>query len=140
MQVEEPDDGDRQWIEDNLRVAEETGFGTTPPRLFEAFEKTLADYLKADADEDIDPTPYMAAFGIAVGEYLRRELDMEWKVITDDYGTDLAILREAPDGSLVYSWPIIVVGKRFDDEYEEGQLEQFCDHFLVASRAQLADN
>lgn len=136
MQVEEPDNDDRQWIEDNLRVAENAGFGTTPPKLFEAFEKTLADYL--NAEEDIDPTPFMAAFGIAVGEYLRRELDMEWKVITDDYGIDLAILREAPDGSLVYSCPIIVVGKRFDEEYEEGQLEQFCDHFLLTSRAQLA--
>lgn len=136
MQVAEPDDDDRQWIEDNLRVAEQIGFGTTPPKLFEAFEKTLADYLAAE--EDLDPTPFMAAFGIAVGEYLRRELAMQWQVITDDYGTDLAILRKAPDGSLVYSCPIIVVGKRFDENYQDGQLEQFCDHFLRTSRAQLS--
>lgn len=137
MQVEQIDADTRQWIEDNLRVAEDTGFGTTPPTLFEAFEKTLDDYLKAAATEEMDPTPFMATFGIAVGEYLRRELDMEWVVITDDYGTDLAILREAPDGALVYSCPIIVVGKRFDGDYQDGQLAEFCEHFLTASREQL---
>ncbi|MGD7001841.1 DUF3806 domain-containing protein [Corynebacterium halotolerans] len=138
MQVQEPDADTRQWIDDNLRVAGDTGFGTTPPKLFEAFEQTLADYLAASAEEKIDPTPFMASFGIAVGEYLRRELGMAWQVITDDYGTDLAILKEAPDGSLVYSCPIVVVGKRFDADYENGQLEEFCNHFLVVSKAKLA--
>lgn len=138
MQVQEPDDDTRQWIDENLKVAEDTGFGTTPPTLFEAFEKTLADYLRAREDEKLDPTPYMAAFGIAVGEYLRRELDMDWKIITDDYGTDLAILREAPDGELIFSCPIVVVGKRFEPDYEDGQLEEFCDHFLATTRARLA--
>ncbi|MGP6175029.1 DUF3806 domain-containing protein [Corynebacterium sp. A21] len=137
MQVQQLDDDTRQWIEDNLKVAENTGFGSTPPQLFEAFEATLTDYLVAKEKEDFDPTPFMATFGIAVGEYLRRELAMEWVIISDDYGTDLAILREAPDGGQVYSCPIIVVGKRFDEDYEPGQLEEFCEHFLKLSRVKL---
>lgn len=137
MQVEQINKETREWIEDHLQVADNTGFGTTPPRLFEAFEETLADYLMAKKTEDFDPTPFMATFGIAVGEYLRRELDMEWVMISDEFGTDLAILRETPDGGQVYSCPIIVVGKRFDEDYEPGQLQQFCEHFLKLSRVKL---
>lgn len=138
MQVEQVDADTRQWIDEHLRVAEDAGFGSTPPRLFEAFEKTLKDFLTArEEDPELDPTPFMATFGIAVGEYLRRELAMDWVIITDDYGTDLAILSEAPDGSHIYACPIMVVGKRFDEGYEEGQLAEFCRTFLLTSSTQL---
>ncbi|QGU06783.1 hypothetical protein COCCU_04175 [Corynebacterium occultum] len=141
MQVEQLDTDTRQWLDEHLQVAEEAGFGSTPPRLFEAFEQTRADFFIArEEDEELDPTPFMASFGIAVGEYLRRELGMDWVIINDDYGTDLAILRETPDGGQVYSCPIVVVGKRFDEDYEEGQLEQFCNHFLQVSGGQLGLN
>lgn len=140
MQIEELDESTRAWLDEKLQLAAQAGIDLSPPELYRAFERTLADYLSATVAEEIDQTPYVAVLGVAVGEYLRRELAMEWKIITDDYGTDLAILRPAPDGSPVFSCPVVVVGKRFSGDYEPGQLAEFCEHFLRTGRARLASN
>lgn len=140
MQIEELDEETRAWIGEKLQLAEQAGISLSPPELYQAFERTLTEYLSANATEEIDQTPFVAVFGVAVGEYLRQELEMEWKIITDDYGTDLAILRPAPDGTQVFSCPVVVVGKRFSGDYEPGQLAEFCEYFLTLSRAQLQPN
>ncbi len=137
MDIQQLDSETTGWITSLLRTAREAGVASEAPALYADFERTVAQYIAALGTEEVDPTPFQQMFGVVVGEYLRGELGMEWVIITDEYGTDLAILAHAPDGSDVYSCPIVVVGKRFSEDYEEGQLERFCNQFIVVSKAQL---
>lgn len=138
MDIQQLDAETTAWKDSLLRAAQEAGFHFEPPKLFEDFEAMVEQYKQAAAsDPDIDVTDIQQMWGIVVGEYLREKMGMEWVVITDDYGTDLAILATAPNGDHVYSCPIIVVGKRFSPDYEPGQLEFFCNQFMVTSLAQL---
>ena len=138
MDIQPLDAETTAWKDSLLRTAQEAGFHFEPPELYADFEQLIGQYQQATiADADVDVTEIQQMVGLVVGEYLRTELGMEWVIISDDYGTDLAILATAPDGSHVYSCPIIVVGKRFSTDYEPGQLEAFCNQFLGTSKAQL---
>ena len=137
MDIQQPDQHTSGWITSLLRTAREAGVASDAPQLYRDFEDTVDQYIAALGDEEIDPTPFQQMFGVVVGEYLRKKLGMEWVIITDDYGTDLAIWAQAADGTDVYSCPIVVVGKRFSADYEKGQLESFCAQFLLVSTAQL---
>lgn len=140
MDIQQLDAETTAWKDRLLRTAQEAGFSSAPPQLYKDFETMVEQYQQAVAvDAEVDVTDIQQMLGVVVGEYLRAELGMEWVIITDDYGTDLAILAQAPNGAYVYSCPIIVVGKRFSPEYEPGQLEFFCNQFLVTSKAQLLD-
>lgn len=138
MDITQLDAGTTIWRDRLLRTAREAGVSPRAPQLYADFETTVEQYKEALAgDPDLDVTDFRQMFGVVVGEYLRTELGMDWVIITDDYGTDLAILGTTPEGTPVYCCPVIVVGRRFDADYERGQLENFCTRFIATSAAQL---
>ncbi|MFP7364796.1 DUF3806 domain-containing protein [Corynebacterium callunae] len=138
MDIQQLDADTNAWKDSLLRTAQEAGFTLAAPQIYQDFETTVEQYKESAAQQpDLDVTDLQQMFGVVVGEFLRQEIGMDWAVITDDYGTDLAIIAEAKDGSHVYSCPIVVVGKRFSPDYEKGQLESFCNQFIAASKARL---
>lgn len=96
MDIQQPDQHTSGWITSLLRTAREAGVASDAPQLYRDFEDTVDQYIAALGAEEIDPTPFQQMFGVVVGEYLRKKLGMEWVIITDDYGTDLAIWRRLP--------------------------------------------
>jgi hypothetical protein len=75
-----------------------------------------------------DPNSWINAFGIAFGKWLSQELDLEWKLVSDELGTELAIFG-MPGKILLF--PPNLVAKR----YVDGQTE----FFLPLSQAIVKD-
>jgi hypothetical protein len=59
-----------------------------------------------------DPNGIVNAAGVVLGDALATACNLEWKIITDAYGTDLGLWRAA--GNIVLS-PTHSVAKRFAD-------------------------
>jgi Domain of unknown function (DUF3806) len=57
-----------------------------------------------------DPNPYVNAFGVALGQHLVDHLGLEWKVVEDEGGTEMAVWGKAGD---VLVFPANLVGKRY---------------------------
>ena len=63
-----------------------------------------------DRDPNEDPNPYINAFGLAFGWYLVDTLAMEWRVVQNREGTEIAVWGREGD---VLVFPPNLVGKRF---------------------------
>lgn len=71
----------------------------------ESIGKSYDDYvdemLLTPADERPDPTPTLTMIAMAMGEYLQRNSSLQWRVVEDAQGTDLA-LSSADDLGVLY--------------------------------------
>lgn len=69
------------------------------------------------ADDRPDANDIVNVVGVAFGDVLAAELDLEWKIITDAFGTDLGLWWSNPGNSearIVLS-PTHTVARRFGD-------------------------
>lgn len=108
--------GEQDWIARNLakagEVAERYGLGPDaesrlgPATLDRAWAAWLAEHQRG-AD---DPNSIINAFGIALGQHFVDRLGLEWKVVQDDQGTEMAVWGRAGD---VLVFPPNLVGKRY---------------------------
>ena len=64
----------------------------------------------SERDHGDDPNVFINAFGIAFGWYLVDRLELEWKVVQDKDGTEIAVWGR--DGNILV-FPPNLVGKRF---------------------------
>jgi hypothetical protein len=95
-------------------VAMARGFGLSvgtgdlidPPTL----DTTWANWLITHHRGDDNPNPEINAFGCAFGLYLVERLSLEWKFVTDDQGTSLAIWGKLGD---ILVFPPNLVAKRY---------------------------
>ncbi len=69
---------------------------------------------------------FVEVFGVGFGDLLVHELGFEWSILTDEYGTDLAV-RALPGTGDIRVTPIDFVLKRYQDE----QLEPYVAHAIV---------
>lgn len=108
---------DKQWISKTEKLGLEVlGFyaGTsdvTPNSLDVAFRKWKSDKTRDRAPDNVVAT----GLGVLFGNYIVKRKDCRWVVVTDKFGTELAL--RAPNGSEVY--PINAVWKRIDPENED---------------------
>lgn len=137
MQITDINDDVRQWLAANLTLADRAGINESVEQLCESFDQTVRDYLEGPESRQEEAREVVAVYAVALGERLRTELGMQWVIIEDDYGTDLAIHRRAEDGNDVYSCPVPVVDKRLDADYRPGQLLEFHRWFLATAKEQL---
>jgi Domain of unknown function (DUF3806) len=119
--IEPINEGERQWIEANLRVSrsfvaayagEQVVEGAPSPLALErAWDAWLESWESEPAESRDDPNPIINAVGIAVGQLLVSELGLAWVVATDEYGTEIAVYGNPGD---VLVFPPNLVGKRFE--------------------------
>ena len=69
---------------------------------------------------DDDANVYINAFGVAFGSYLVERLGLVWRVVDDEYGTEMAVWGH--DGDILV-FPPNLVGKR----YVSRQMRFFAD-------------
>ena len=111
----EPTPAEHHWIAKNNelagRVAQEYGHEVragdvlVPTILDSTWARWMAERTAAD-----DPNVYINACGIAFGWYLVDRLRLEWKVVQDSRGTEMAVWGR--DGDILV-FPPNLVGKRF---------------------------
>ena len=99
--------------------------------IIERFEGLLEDFLALPRDaQRSDPRGDTARIvGTALGDAFVRDYGFTWKLLKDDYGTDLVVVRDADTNSPKYTAPIMVVDARFDDD-ATGKLTTFLEQFL----------
>lgn len=137
--IQAPNDAELAWIRSNLDVAKRLAAIHTggkrealpDPRLLdEVFAAWLREWNATPSDERGDPNAYINAVGLAFGQSLVDTLGLEWAVVTDEYGTEIAV-RGQPGDLLVF--PTNLVAKRF----ETGETHFLADiQAGVAARAQ----
>lgn len=74
------------------------------------------------------------AIGIALGDFLRHVLDVEWCTVSDNDGVEYALVNDKNGGQHIL-WPVSSVAKRFDDS-PDGFVCDFLDGIFGAELVQ----
>jgi Domain of unknown function (DUF3806) len=136
--IEALNDAELDWVDQNLQSASAfvrsyvgDDAAIDPESLDAAFERWLQAWLGQPESERDDPNPYINVFGIAFGQRLVDDLGFEWKVVTDAYGTEMAVLGQ-PGDQLVF--PPNLVAKRFVARETRFMQPLYDEIALVADR------
>lgn len=88
----------RQWIGKAKAVGIDVDDPGTMQDVYDAYFAKVAEQ---DPSEREDPTERLTTIAMAVGEYLQRTTCLQWRVVTDAQGRDLALYREI-DGTVMF--------------------------------------
>jgi hypothetical protein len=118
QEISDLNPSEQQWVGSNVELAGEIakGYGLAvepgdsldPQMLDTAWASWLVDHVRGEED----PNPYINAFGVAFGDHLLRRLGLEWKIVEDKHGTEMAVWGHEGD---VLVFPLNLVGKRYVD-------------------------
>jgi hypothetical protein len=112
--IEALSERERTWIAAHLRIARSfvgAYAGIEPPEGLPTLDDLDAAWSAwLPQWESHDPNSIINAVGSALGEHLVAALGLEWVVVTDEHGTELAVHGE-PYNVIVF--PANLVGKRF---------------------------
>jgi hypothetical protein len=70
------------------------------------------------SSDRVSPEEIANCLGCLFGELLREKFRAEWKIVKDEYGTDLA-LRIGPSSHTIEVTPIVFVAKRVESDEDE---------------------
>jgi hypothetical protein len=110
-----PNPAELRWIQENLALAQQlvqlfapelATLTLDPHALDEAYARWFAQH----RPEQEDPNPIINAVGLAYGQYMADQLSLEWTVVSDAQGTDIALHGE-PNQVLIF--PTALVAKRY---------------------------
>ncbi|MBD3781512.1 MAG: DUF3806 domain-containing protein [Micrococcales bacterium] len=106
-------DAERVWVEGNVALVADSGVDLDDAdALGRAFDAEAARWFGTPEGERGDPNALVNAFGLAVGEHLRRTCALHWVVASDDDGTEIALHRQPYD---VLVHPTAMVARRWYD-------------------------
>jgi Domain of unknown function (DUF3806) len=119
--IEAPNDAEREWIESNLRVSrsfakayggDDTVEGVPRAAALDlAWTTWLQSWDGQPEESRPDPNPIINAVALAFGQHLVDALGLQWAVVTDEYGTELAVHGDPGD---ILVFPANLVAKRFE--------------------------
>lgn len=114
QQISELSASEQQWVDGNVELAREIAktAGLEVERVLDpqTLDIAWAGWLAGHARGEEDPNPYINAFGLALGAYLVDRLGLEWKVVQDEHGTEIAVWGR--EGNILV-FPPNLVGKRY---------------------------
>lgn len=118
-------------IDNALAEAAAQGLNGPARVIVERFEGILEDFLALprDTQRSYPRGDTARVVGTALGDAFVRDYGFAWKLLKDDYGTDLVVVRDPDSNSPKYTAPIMVVDARFDDD-ATGKLTTFLEQFL----------
>jgi hypothetical protein len=116
QQVEPPSDGDWAWIRKHLDAARSAlaDLGYPEGQITADGLDRLWSFFLLEGDEPDDPNPVINLVGVGFGQLLVDELGLSWVVITDEYGTDVAVRGNSADGNVTV-FPTNFIAKRWPD-------------------------
>ena len=110
--IEPPNDAEAEWVRTNVMgVREAAGGEASPAQIDELYAGWFEEWTAKPEEDRDDPNPMINAFGLAFGQVLVDELGLDWAVVTDKYGTEIAVHGQ-PGDLLVF--PPNLVAKRFE--------------------------
>jgi hypothetical protein len=111
--ITKPNEAERQWIAKNLAATREfvSAFSAGSSDIeLPVLDAAFAAWLQQHDHESEDPNPVINAFGVAFGQNLVDQLQLEWVVASDEHGTELAVHGQTGD---VLIYPANLVAKRY---------------------------
>jgi len=123
MQVEELTPAEEQWLAQQRETARlicdrylDESVAAPPSidqvhRAYDAWNRSRTKKLRLR--KDAHPNDVCLALGVAFGDHIRDALEMDWKIITDEYGTDIQLHREV-DGNVLSLPPTNIFAKRIE--------------------------
>ena len=111
QKIEPPNAGEVEWVRANAYTGDEQAALPDLALLDEIFESWLAEWLEQPESEREDPNPYINAIGMAFGQRLVDELGLEWAVVSDERGVEIAVHGQPGD---ILVFPPNLVAKRFE--------------------------
>jgi len=114
QRISELNDVERAWVDDNVaaarRYVEDAGVPVDGQPLDPAnLDAAWSFWLDAWPAGEEDPNPVINALGMALGQYLVDRLGLDWKLVEDEDGTEVAIHGQPGD---VLVFPPNLVAKR----------------------------
>lgn len=129
---------EEDWIRDNAAlariVADEAGCALPEPdRAIDpaTLDAAWANWMKQHDPNSDDANIYINAFGVAFGCYLVERLGLVWRVVEDEYGTEMAVWGREGD---ILIFPPNLVAKRY-----VAQETRFFADVAAATERQVAD-
>ena len=111
VQLTVVNDAERDWVEGNVALVADSGVDLDDAdALGRAFDAEAARWFATPVAERADPNALVNAFGLAVGEHLRRTCHLSWVVASDEEGAEIALHRQ-PHDVLVH--PTAMVARRW---------------------------
>ena len=108
--IEPLNDAELGWIAENLASARSLlGISGDVPLDPALLDRALAIWHQRSGQSRLQPNDVANALGIAFGQYLVDDLSMQWAVVADAHGTELAV-HSSPSAILVF--PMVAVAKR----------------------------
>jgi hypothetical protein len=106
-----------EWVSAQLAIAVElarayTGDSEDPPSL-SRLDTTWLAWQRDSSRSRPDPNAVVNGLGIAFGKHLAASLDLEWAIVTDEFGTDLALYGEP--GAVTF-FPANMIAKRLKEK------------------------
>jgi hypothetical protein len=89
-----------------------TGGSEDPPSLAR-LDMTWLAWQRDSSASRLDPNALVNTLGIAFGKHLATALTLDWAIVTDDYGTDLAVFGEP--GAVTF-FPANMIAKRLQEQ------------------------
>jgi hypothetical protein len=133
QRISELSAAERAWVDDNLAAAHryvaDAGhlLDGTQPLDPPALDAAWSFWLQAWPADEEDPNPVINALGLAFGQYLVDRLGLDWKVVEDENGTEIAVHGQVGE---VLVFPPNLVAKRLEQRATDffvpvaGQIEQ----------------
>lgn len=104
------------WISAQLSIAAAlarayTGDSEEPPSL-DRLDSTWLAWQRDQSPSKPDANSVVNGLGIAFGKHLAAALQLDWSIVTDEYGTDLAVFGEP--GAVTF-FPASMIAKRLHE-------------------------
>lgn len=121
----------REWLDD----AAARGIDVDDLQsISDAYDAFVEQMVLTKPSERRDPTTFCTMVGMALGEHLVRRSTLAWRVVTDQQGTDLAVVTESEDAILFPADPVAAAW----EVAQVGWLPQWTENLLVGLASESA--
>jgi hypothetical protein len=109
QKILEPTPAELNWIDEHVRIVREMANGEVTAAELDSLWEPWIESWQPGAE---DPNFFIDAFGLAFGQILADELRLEWKLVEDEHGSEIALHGSVGE---ILVFPTNTVAKRFVD-------------------------
>jgi hypothetical protein len=112
QKIEPPNESELAWVQAHVdAIKEATGGDTSVQTLDDLYAEWYEHWAAAPEESREDPNDMINAVGLAFGDALVKGVGLEWAVVTDEHGTEIAVHGQPGD---ILVFPPNLVAKRFE--------------------------
>ena len=123
QRVDELNEAERAWIAGLLGELHADGVEIARDSLSQYFDRQRHGWFATRPRKRPDPNSIINRTGAGLGELLIQSCGLRWVIVTDEYGTEMAVHGEVGD---ILLFPMNAVGKRWGDD-DRVSLAAFVD-------------